>query len=130
MKQRRTSPPAVAVAEASQPYPPRYRWLKRLSLLGLAVLVCCAGLRVWWAAYARRVFDADVAARQARGERLFPADFEPDPPADVDNAVYYIQRSFPLISNTAIVPAASNYSYRDYLPLPKFWVKMASRAVA
>ncbi len=40
------------------PIPPRYRWLRRLSLLYLLLVIATVALRYYWLGAARRAVDA------------------------------------------------------------------------
>ena len=62
--------------ETEHPYPPRLWWLKRGVLAGILVLGGLAALRWWWGREADRRLHAVIAAAQARGEPVLPADFE------------------------------------------------------
>ena len=38
---------AMSVDE-NKPFPPRFFWLKRLTFLGVVLLIALVGLRIWW----------------------------------------------------------------------------------
>lgn len=90
-----TTPANVPSQEATAPprRPPRFRWLLRLTLLGLAYAFALVGVRLWWAQEAARRFEAAVAARQARGERVLLTDFTIDRVADDRNAALLYQQA-------------------------------------
>src|SRR3954471_11540418 len=66
--------------ETDVAYPPRFRRLKRLSLLFVIVVVALLALRLGWGYVAQRRFDQEIAAAPARGEKILPADFWPAEP--------------------------------------------------
>lgn len=68
-------------AEQVLPVPPRYRWLKRFLKAGGLVLVGLVLLRWWWGHEAHRRLQAEIERIQARGEPIFPEDF--DPPEEI-----------------------------------------------
>ncbi len=73
------------------PFPPRYRWLKRILLTATAIVLLVPAMRCWWSYEAQRRLDAKIAEIRARGEPLLPEDFPPSPSIpDEDNAVYYL----------------------------------------
>jgi hypothetical protein len=80
------------MAEAtSKPFKPR-RWLKRLTLAGLALLALLLGLRVVWGHVLASRIDDRVAAIQAKGEPTSLDDLDyPSLPADQNGAVYLKQ---------------------------------------
>jgi hypothetical protein len=68
-------PAPTAEAEPDGPYPPRFWWLKRLtvSYVAFAALVGSA-YGAWWA-YSERRLAGTIAAIRARGEPAVLADF-------------------------------------------------------
>jgi hypothetical protein len=82
----------AAMAEAtSKPFKPR-RWLKRLTLAGLALLALLLGLRVVWGHVLASRIDDRVAAIQAKGEPTSLDDLDyPSLPTDQNGAVYLKQ---------------------------------------
>lgn len=97
----RTTPPVPAPPvgeppspppEPTVPYPPRFRWLRRMTLLTLAVVALLVAARGWWAHEADRRLRAEMAAARARGEPTLPEDFDPAPIPDAENAApIYLQ---------------------------------------
>ncbi len=68
---------ASAIADENAiPIPPRFRWLKRLSLLGGCLLVALLGLRLWWGYEADRRLRQVVERYQAAGELVYAAEFD------------------------------------------------------
>ncbi len=74
------------MAEIAVADPPRFRWLKRGTVIGFGVIVALAGVRLWWGWEAQRRLDAIVAAMHARGEPILAEDFKSPPLASGDNA--------------------------------------------
>ncbi len=72
--------------EPAVPYPPRFRWLRRMTFLALALAALLVGARAWWAHEVDRRLRADMAAARARGEPTLPEDFDPAPIPDAENA--------------------------------------------
>lgn len=78
-----------------RPWPPRYWWLKRLSVAGAVLLVALGGVRWWWGAEAERRLAARIAELRARGEPVTLEDFqqfERDIP-DEENAAHFYMRA-------------------------------------
>ena len=65
------------------PVPPRYRWLKRFLKFGGLLLVGLLLLRWWWGWEAHRRLQAEIDRIVARGEPIFPEDF--DPPEEISD---------------------------------------------
>src|SRR5688500_6518745 len=68
------------------PWPPRFRWLKRLALSYLIFVTCLALLYWAWTAYSHRQLAAAIDAVHARGEPVMPHDFDPPPIPPTENA--------------------------------------------
>ncbi len=78
---------------AAMPIPPRFRWLKRLSLAGVVVVVLVVSLRLWWGWYEERKLEAVVNAIAARGEPIRFGDMKWPAVPDADNAAYYYRQA-------------------------------------
>ena len=65
--------------EFTDPIPARYRWLKRILLgfVGLVLLVLAA--RVAWGVYAHVALQREWRRLQLAGEPIHPEDFDPEP---------------------------------------------------
>ena len=88
-------------SESSDPQPPRYRWLMRISALYVLVIVAVGGVRWWWGDVSSRRFEAAISAAHARGERILVADYAPgDPIPDEQNAAFYFGRALKAIKFT------------------------------
>jgi len=68
----RESPP---VSEPSEPYPPRYWWLKRLTVAWLLFIGGMFGVRLWWGSDADWQRARLISEARARGEPVLVADF-------------------------------------------------------
>jgi len=64
--------------------PPRFWWLKRLAVAGVAYVLLLVGVRLWWGYEADRRLQAEVDAIRSRGEPLFFQDYDLTAPADED----------------------------------------------
>lgn len=74
------------INDPTLPHPPRYWWLKRLSL-GMAVMFfVIIGLRVWWGYEAHRRLYGFIAAADARGIPIRPEQFKSAYVPDDQNA--------------------------------------------
>ncbi len=102
--------------ETCRPYPPRWRWAKRVAVLLGVVAVGVAVSYVWWAHEAQRQLDAEIAAIKARGERWEPADFAEPALAPADNAVEHFKAA--AAEATRVIPKADTYYLRDIEMLP------------
>ena len=63
-----------------RPIPPRYRWLKRILIAVVTLVIALVVAQRWWAHAADRRYQASIDAARARGEPVLPADFLPDGP--------------------------------------------------
>src|SRR5204863_7236699 len=68
------------------PYPPRFRALKRWSVIGSLVIIALAVLRIWWGRECQRRFDALVTDAHGHGRRILINDFAFSPVPDERNA--------------------------------------------
>jgi hypothetical protein len=80
--------------ESSEPYPPRFRWLWRISAVYVLLIGAVVGVRVWWGNVAGARLDAVVHGAHARGEKILVADYARDVPLpDEQNAAFFLQRA-------------------------------------
>jgi len=76
-----------------KPIPPRYWWLKRISLVAAAFALFLITLRLWWGWEANRQLQAEIDKIIAAGEPIYPEDFDPKEsiPDDQNAAKCYLQ---------------------------------------
>jgi hypothetical protein len=117
--------PAPTFDEVDYPYPPRFRWLKRLVVVYVLVAAALVGVRVWWGKVAQRRLDQGIAEIRATGEPALVEDLNGPPIKDADNAAYYYNQAIAKLNPNAEAPAASNYTYNNYPPFPRKWYAMA-----
>ncbi len=87
---------------STPPIPLRFRWLKRFLKLGGLLLVGLLLLRWWWGWEAHRRLQAEIDRIVARGEPIFPEDF--DPPEEIpddQNAALNLTKASELLTITA-----------------------------
>lgn len=72
--------------EAVTPIPPRYWWLKRLTIAVGPVLLVLLVIRIGWGWVAARQLQAEIDKYVAAGEPIYPKDFDSPPVPDKDNA--------------------------------------------
>ena len=84
--------------EATQPYPPRFWWLKRLAGMYLTFAGVVALLYWGWSEHSYRKFDQAIEAVRARGEPILPQDFYPSAPIpDEQNAAIVLKTAGDLL---------------------------------
>ncbi len=109
------------------PVPPRYQWLKRFLKLGGLLLVGLLLLRWWWGWEAHRRLQAEIDRIVARGEPIFPEDF--DPPEEIpddQNAALALIKAAGLLTTTAEQDKIISDSYGKLATLtPDEWVLIA-----
>lgn len=69
--------------ERDIPFPPRFRSLKRWSVIGALTVLMLIGLRIWWGREAHRRMDALINEAHAQGRKILVSDFAA-PPVDQD----------------------------------------------
>ena len=74
----------------TQPNPPRFRWLKRIGLLTLLLMLALLGLRFAWGHRAQSQLDAAVQAIRDEGSPIDRSDLPPPIPPDADVAVTHL----------------------------------------
>lgn len=76
------------------PFPPRRRWLKRITLTVLVLVMLAAAVRMWWGYYADRRVAAFLAQAKAHGEPSSPVDLQTPPiPDEVNGTILVAQAS-------------------------------------
>ena len=100
------------------PIPPRFWWLKRISI-GLGVLlVGLVVLRLWWGWEADRRLQAEIERIVAEGEPFYPEDYVQDIPDEQNAAVLYDEAA--KLMNAIANPAAEiNFVCSDFLSCPE-----------
>lgn len=73
------------------PIPPRYWWLKRISIGVGVLLVAVVFLRLWWGWEAERRLQAEIDRIIAAGEPFYPEDYIRDVPDEQNAALLYEQ---------------------------------------
>jgi hypothetical protein len=111
--------------EVDYPYPPRFRWLKRLVVVYLVIAAALVGVRIWWGKLAQKKLDAGIAAIRATGEPALVDDLNRDKVPDADNAAYYYRLAITKLNPNVLSPAASNYTYNGYPPFSRKWFAMS-----
>ena len=82
---RNSSGPGVKQTDDARPYPPRFRWLKRIALGYLGAVVLVAGLRGAWGRVADRRLAAEIAPIQGRREPVSGPALNVSPIPDAEN---------------------------------------------
>jgi hypothetical protein len=116
--------------EVDYPFPPRFRWLKRMIVVYLLLAATLVGVRVWWGKLAQRRLDAGLAAIRATGEPAIVADMNQPAIRNADNAAYYYNQAILKLNANVVSPAASNYTYNGYPPFSRKWYAMAEASAA
>jgi hypothetical protein len=118
----------VPADEPTDPHPIRFWWLKRLTALGLALLIIFACVRVAWGRHmARRVADDDAAAR-ARGGAVSAADLNrPKDVAPAANVATYFKNAQASL-RPVYGPSSSMLIWATYPPYSPAWHKLATAA--
>lgn len=74
-------------------HPPRYRWLRRITLIAVVVLLGVLGLRMWTGWRSQQRLDAAVAAIRGRGEPMLIDDLRVPPLPPGENRAVYLKRA-------------------------------------
>lgn len=116
--------------ESEVPYPPRFAWLKRLSVGGVVLLAALGAVRLWWGSRAGQLLAAEHGRMRGLGQPVAIKDLTaPSIPAE-RNAATFLRRAYAAKSTTALSPASTALTYRDYPPYPPAWHALADAAVA
>jgi hypothetical protein len=94
------SPASNTAEPVESPIPPRFWWLKRLTVLALVFFALLAGVRWWWAREADRRLAALIADARSRGEPVFPEEFAPKSVPDDQNAAILFDQAAAAIAIT------------------------------
>lgn len=119
------------MTESNAPYPPRCWWLKRLTALGVVVLVGMGGVRAWWGRHADSLLAVEHAAVRAAGHPLAAEDLNRPPVPAERNAAAFILRAIAIFEAENVMgPGSSSRDFGGYPPFPPEWHKLADAAVA
>jgi hypothetical protein len=121
------TPVFAAAPEPTWPDPPRYWWLKRLSLASLLLLLSLALVRVAWGWESHRRLARELAPVRAAGDPVSAAETNVAPVPDAENGALVYRRAFAAIRSDS--PSSSTLSYSDHLPLPPRWHKMEDESI-
>ena len=120
-------PPTIP--EPTDPYPPRYWWLKRLSWMACLLVLATAGGRWWWGHVAERRLAEIINDARARGEPILVSDYRSaPPPPDETNAAFYLRRAG---GNGFRFSGADEWALDNIqgLPMPEAIADIAARLV-
>ncbi|MCH8242839.1 MAG: hypothetical protein IH897_09540, partial [Planctomycetes bacterium] len=84
-----TNPHDAVPEDGHGPIPPRYWWLKRISIGVGVLLVAVVFLRLWWGWEADRRLQAEIDRIVAAGEPFYPEDYVEDVPDELNAALLY-----------------------------------------
>jgi hypothetical protein len=104
-----------AALDDARPIPPRYRWLKRIGLAAILLLIATFALRWVVGVVAQRRLDAHVAKLRAAGEPMLPEDFAFPAVPDQDNAAILLKKAAELL----VEPGKDDLSLAGYLRDPE-----------
>ena len=84
-----TNPHDAVPEDGHGPIPPRYWWLKRISIGVGVLLVAVVFLRLWWGWVADRRLQAEIDRIIVAGEPFYPEDYIRDIPDEQNAALLY-----------------------------------------
>lgn len=109
--------------------PPRFWWLRRLTVAGLTLALSMVAVRLAWGREAdrrlRRLLD-DLAAR---GEPVRLTDLNSTPVSVERNAAAYLRRAAEAVQPGADSPSSSALTYNRYPPYPPQWHALSDNSV-
>jgi hypothetical protein len=118
-------------SEPKFPFPASFWWFKRLTLAGLALLVCLAAVRVWWGREADRRLRLAIDELVARGSPARAIDLNPQQIPDSENAAFYLRQAAGTVNPNVWSPANSATNFAaPYTPHSNGWGKVAGKSVA
>ena len=117
--------------EAQAPSPPRFRWLKRILVMAVVLIVGLIAAQRWWAYTAERRYQALVDSTRGRGEPILPADFLPAARIpDSRNAAYSLTTAAKALTLTQAYHDFANNYPEDATPLTASELDICRTAVA
>ena len=104
---------SATIEPTVEPIPPRYWWLKRIALAAGFLFVALFALRLWWGWEANRRLQAEIDKIIAKGEPIYPEDFDPkeDIPDD-QNAARFLRNAEQAINLTLLSLGECHYAFR------------------
>lgn len=90
--------------DEGRPIPPRYWWLKRLSISSGLFVIFLICLRLWWGWEANRRLQAEIDSYYAAGQPVYAGDFEEELALvpDDQNAALLLEEAVQAISYTTV----------------------------
>lgn len=128
-------PPVVATAagpialDSATANPPRFWWLKRLTVSSLALAVVLAGVWYAWAGEARHRLARELEPLIAAGEPVNAAGMKAVRLPDAENGALLYRHAWTIMDRTVDSPANSQIDYEGYPPLPRRWHARTDRAI-
>lgn len=121
---------SVEPKEPDYPWPPRYWWLRRISIWSIVLLLVLAIIRIVWGWDADRRFQSAIDAIRAKGEPILPEDFElPAVQNEQENFVYHFRLATASWPAGIYSPRDSNLEFQGYLPHPANWYVLSTQAI-
>jgi len=109
-------------AADTTPHPPRFRWLKRLTAVGVLIVLLLVGLRLAWGHRVNARFDALITEIEATGDPIHFEDLVIEPAPDANNKAYHLKQAmaaWPTVPGQAVVITETDwYTDPDQHPDP------------
>ena len=118
-----------ASPEPAGPYPLRFWWLKRLTLLCILVAAALLVVRLAWGREARRRLERALGPVAAQGWPLRGEQLQAAALPDESNAAAYLKAADAAVSRVNESPACSSLSYPPFPPYGTAWDKTAQKSV-
>lgn len=87
--------------DEARPIPPRFWWLKRISIVLGAYLLFLVIVRLGWAYYAESRLQSALATWRATGQPVSIEDFAPQPVPDKENGAWYLRQAMRKLATPA-----------------------------
>jgi hypothetical protein len=104
--------------EPDYPNPPRFRQLKRWTVIGILALTSLVALRYWWGVEAQRRLDAFVTSAHARGRKALLSDFDVARIPDDQNSATLLRQAANSLKYDEVATDWEN-TFENELPLTK-----------